>query len=243
MIDSKNNDEKELCWKAIPCIYDNYDREHDDVYSGDIFRRLSDFESPHWLYRRFHSNYCKALVMTKLSRYELSEDYEDRLLTQVREILKKFKIDTIVRHHSLILIISAVETFLKDSFITILENVYPEKKEEKNTEQIIKKQRYTFQNLDSTARAFSWLCPEFNKDDIYIDRHPEDFNTLINLYDSLKDMLNSRHKIVHESHYYHDLNDNLFTFYSYLCLSWADKFDSFFDDNGYYHRIETKLNR
>ena len=246
-VNKYRKDKKNMCWQAIPCKYDNYNREPDDEYNGDIFGRLTDFESPHFLYRRFHSNYCKALVISILSNYRLKDD-DDRLISQISEISLKFELHIIARHNSLILMIGAIEVFLRDSFKTILENIYPEKierseerSEEMSVERTIK--RYSFQNLNSTIKAFSWLCPEFKKDEIFIDRHPSDFYELINVYDSLEEMLHRRHKIVHESHYYLDLDAKRLSDYACLCLSWADRFDDFFEDNDYYSRIETKLNK
>lgn len=234
----KNTD---YCWQCIPCAYDNYKVDPKDPYKGDIFGRLSNFESPHRLYRRFHSNYCKALVIAMLSKYKLKSN-QDFMSSQIREISTELQLDIIAKHNSLVLIIGAVETFLRDSFISILTNVYPDKIGRDSVEDFVRK-KYKFQNLDSISKAFSWLCPEFNKEEIYIDLDPINFNEKIDLYPCLKEMLGRRHKIVHESYYYEDLNDNLFNIYAYLCLAWADKFDYFFEDKKYYSRIEKAFDK
>lgn len=179
--------------------------------------------------------------MAKLSDYKL-KDNEDFLFPQISEIATEFQLDIIGKHNSLILMVGSVETFLRDSFIAILENVYPSKIGQDSIEDFVRK-KYSFQNLDSTSKAFSWLCPEFNKDEIYIDINPITLKDKINLYPYLKEILTRRHKIVHESYYYNDLDDHLFSKYAYLCLAWADSFDYFFEDNKYYLKIEETLNK
>lgn len=134
--------------------------------------------------------------------------------------------------------IGAVESYLKNCFKTILTFIYPEKIGSNNTEKIIR--RYSFQNLDSLVKAYSWLCPDFEKTKIYKTRHPEDFYEKIDLYDSLKEMLDRRHRIVHESFYFDDFDENLFNFFSWLAFTWATNFDYFFTDNKYYDRIDEK---
>lgn len=240
----EKNEKNQICWQAVPCKYDDYEPDPDEQYCSDVFGRLSDFESPHRLYRRFHRNFCKALIISNLINYEVFNTEESdfyRLLNQVKEISKQFTIDGIARHNSLILLVGAVETFLKDSFIMILEEVYPEKMGRKTSQQIVR--RYIFQNLDSITKAYTWLCPEFDKHTIYLDTHPDDFDKEIDLYPRLKEMLRRRHKIVHESYFYQDLDYNRLMYYAFLCNMWADKFDYFFEDEGYYKKIDVYMER
>lgn len=234
-------EDNDYCWQCIPCTYDNYKVDPNDRYKGNIFGRLTNFESPHRLYRRFHSNYCKALMMASLSDYKLKDD-EDFMSLQISEISAEFQLDIIGKHNSLVLMIGAVETFLRDSFISILENIYPDKIRRDSIEDFVRK-KYSFQNLDSITSAYGWLCPEFKKDEIYIDLDPVNFKDKIDLYPYLKEMLGRRHRIVHESYYYKDLNNHRFDKYAYLCLAWADRFDSFLEDNNYYSKIEEAFDK
>ncbi|MCK4444122.1 MAG: hypothetical protein KAW09_06235 [Thermoplasmata archaeon] len=171
----------------------------------------------------------------------MTDTEDDRLLGQVEEISKQFAIDGIARHNSLILLIGAVETFLKDSFMIILEEVFPGKMGGKTPERIARS--YSFQNLDSITRAYEWLCPEFDKHTIYLDKHPDDFNKEIDLCPLLKEMLERRHKIVHEAHSYPDLDHDKVMSYALLCIMWADEFDWFFEDEGYYKKIDVYMER
>lgn len=232
------NKKNQICWQAVPCKYDDYKPDSDDTYRGDVFGRLSDFESPHLLYRSFHRNYCKALVISHLLDYKMVEKEEAIIEKQIKMISEGFSIDGIARHNSLVLLIGAVETYLKDSFIMILDHVYPEKKRGKSSDQIAR--RYSFQNLKSIVKAYKWLCPEFDNKDIYLDKDFDYFEKIIDLYPPLTEMIERRHRIVHESHYFEDLNLKRLRYYAILCLMWADKFDWFFEDKGYYKSIDNK---
>lgn len=232
----KSSKEDNLCWQAVRCTYDNYEMEPDDDYGGDVFGRLTNFESPHWLYRRFHRNFCKAFLISKLDRYFLRDDPDDPLFSQFEEISTKYRLDIIARHNSLVLMISAVENFLKDSFMIILEHIYPNKKKKQKPKRILR--RYSFQNLDSILRAFEWLCPNFKTTEILIIRHPDDFSRTIDISPHIRDMLKKRNKIIHESKYFEDFSNNLLGFYAFLCISCVDQFDFFFEDSLYYERLE-----
>ena len=54
-------------------------------------------------------------------------------------------------------------------------------------------------------------------------------------------MLNRRHKIVHESHSFEDLDKSRFEFYSYLCLIWASNFNYYFIDKHYYEKLDKEF--
>lgn len=141
-------------WYCVSIDYDNYKQDMVDSYQGDIFGYCTMFESPHYLFRRFHRNFCKALFLVNLPSYILREDSNDELIVQTREIIyKNYSIKTIAMHNVLILMVSAVDTFLKDSFIQILNNVYPQKKGSNDAVSISK--RYSFQNTHSIKKTFS----------------------------------------------------------------------------------------
>lgn len=223
-----------ICWQAAPCQYSDYKKDKNDPYEGEIFGRLY-FDSPHSFYRKFHRNYCKSLMISNLKNYEMTDDDKYGIIRQVIDISKQFNLQEIARHNSLVLLIGSLESYLKDCFKAILENVYPDKMYGKPSELIIR--RYSFQNIDSITKAYVWLCPDFKKDEIYSD-FGEELIEKIDMYPFLNEMLNRRHKIVHESFFYQDLDSNRLMFYAYLCNSLGDKFDWFFEDQGYYKKIE-----
>lgn len=68
--------------------------------------------------------------------------------------------------------------------------------------------------------------------------HPNDFNVIVDLTDSLNEMLNRRNKIVHKSQYYQDFTEKWFNNYAFLYFSWASNFDYFFNDNGYWDKLD-----
>jgi len=79
-MENENNKYEGCCWHCIPCKYENFTKEPDDKYVGDIFDQPFGFDSPHWLYRRFHKSYCKAQILANLSEYKLFEtNYYEKL--------------------------------------------------------------------------------------------------------------------------------------------------------------------
>lgn len=228
------------CWQCWPCYYENFRQEpQDNKYSGDIFGLLTMFESPHWLYRRFHKNFCKSLVIANLESYKISENEEDRLNEQIIEIQQlNYSIESIALHSAFVLMIGSVDTFLKDSFKYFLEYIHPEKIKDKTFEKIIR--RYNFQNIDSLLKAYTWLFEDFKPMEILKIRSIDDFFIFEDIYDEIKEMLFNRHKIVHESYYSKDLTKGKFNYYSYLCIEWVNAFNYFFVDNGYYEQLDKK---
>ena len=221
----KHLDEESVCWQAIPIQYDNFPKGKSDRYDGDIFGNLTMFESPHFLWRRFHKNYCKAILLTELTHYELVNNEEDYQLYEVYEILEQnFSLEVLSRHNALVFIVAAVETFLRDSFLSILENVYPEKLDGKGISEF---EKYSFQNAKQIRKDFKWLCPNF---DIESD-------------ENVKDAFDRRHKIVHKSHYIESYTKDEFKSDANALLVWAHYFEFFFNDEGYWDKIVPKADK
>ncbi len=232
----KRVDEEYICWRAIPVEYDSFPKEEKNNYEGDVFGSLEMFESPHYLWRRFHKNYLKAILLTKLVKYELTENEDDGLLFQASKILEKnYSLDILARHNALVFLLTAIETFLKDSFKGILKDVFPEKIEGKEISKIVKK--YNFQNIISIGKAFDWLCPNFNIEQMLSIRHPNNFNKIIEIDSEVEQILQMRHKIIHESFYDTNYTQNQFNIDSWLLFECAFKFENFFNDNEYWNKI------
>jgi hypothetical protein len=66
------------------------------------------------------------------------------------KLKKNYSLDVLARHNPLI----AIEVFLRDSFISILENVYPEKLEGREISEF---EKNSFQNV--IRQDFMWFCP------------------------------------------------------------------------------------
>jgi hypothetical protein len=241
------------CWQCIPCDYENFKREPNDQYFGDIFGQIFGFDSPHWLYRRFHKSYCKAQILANLSEYNLSETEDDGYVMniQVSEIQEQnYSIELLAFHSSLVSMVSAFEIFLKNSFRYFLQYLFPEKIKNQNIDKIIR--RYNFQNIESTIKAYKWLFDDFNESAVLTTKelrenynkeiHGDELFYSIELYEYLFEMLNRRHRIVHESYYFTDLDKKRFEFYSYLCFLWASNFNCFFIDNHYYEKLDKEFN-
>lgn len=211
---------EDICWRAIPIQYDNYSQENNEAYRGDIFGALGDFESPHYLWKRFHKNISKAMIISSLNDYSLQTVEEDTRLFEIAEHVNiSFSVEILCRHQSLLLIVCAFEAYVKDCFKAILE-LCPQKVEGGSPEKIIKK--YNFQSIDSVNKAFSWLI--------------EYEISLVS--ETIRKGLEKRHKIIHESYY-----DNLFTSreleqYYVDFLTEAEAVHFFLEDKGFYARIE-----
>lgn len=218
------DDENYVCWRSIPVQYDNFPKESNDKYSGDIFGNLTMFESPHFLWRRFHKNYCKALALTRLQNYKLIEYEEDDEIIELSEIIDiNYDLDILAKHNAIVFMVTAVEAFLKDSFIDILTNIFPEKIVNENINKIVK--RYSFQNIYSINEAFNWLCNDFNL-------------TVIN--ENINNIFQFRHKIIHESYYNLNYSKEQFENNVASILIWINSFEYYFNENGYWDKILPK---
>ena len=100
----ENVGEDSICWRAIPIQYDNYFKEKGDSYNGDIFGDI--FDSPHYLYRRFHRNYCKAYAISNLLKYDIKYyeehpeemyyyTYPEIVQEKIKEGIKQLKIASV----------------------------------------------------------------------------------------------------------------------------------------------------
>ena len=224
------------CWQCIPCYYDDFKTEPTDRYSGDIFGSVSGFGSPHWLYRRFHKNFCKTRIFALLKDYSLN-DSEDNYSKEyeVYQIQDQYySVEKLALHSALVLLIGTCEIYLKDCFKHILQYIYPEKINTQSLDKIVR--RYNFQNIESTAKAFKWLLPDFSSDIAFNGYYGND----IDFENQLRDMFNLRHKIIHESYYDDSLNKEKFEEFCVLCIKWIDNFHYFFVDNGYYEKLDQK---
>src|SRR5690606_11080418 len=183
------------------------------------------FESPHFLWRRFHKNYCKALALTRLQNYELIESEEDDEIIELAEIIDiNYDLKILARHNSLVFLISALEAFLKDSFMEIYLQIQNEKSKDTDFLDAEIKYRHSFQNIEKTNKAFKWLCNDF-----------QDINV-----DGLNDILQFRHKIVHESFYATNYSMETFKNNCSKIFLYAHYFNCFFLDNGYWSKILPK---
>ena len=210
--------ENDICWSAIPIKYDNYPQEESDKYKGDIFGNI--FDSPHFLYRRFHKNFCKAELQIILRDCKIDKN-EPVLVDEVKVHLNKsFAITKVLAHNSIILLSSALECFLKDCFVHVLHYCHAEKLNGNDTGKMLKK--YNFQNEESIMKAFSWLCPNFNSADYSID---------------LSEIFQLRHKIVHEGFYSDKLDKALARKYFFKASIFVDGFNDFMETNNYYEQI------
>jgi len=246
---NKDNKYKEHCWQSIPCEYGNFKRTPCDQYFGDVFGQVFGFGSSHWLYRRFHKSYCKAQILSNLSGYNLSKKEDDKYMMSIQtsELQEQnYSIELLAFHSSLVSMISACEIFLKDSFRYFLQYLFPKKIKNQSIEKVIR--RYNFQNIESTIKAYRWLFDDFNekivlttkelRKDYNKEMHGENLFYSIEIQNYLSEMLNRRHKIIHESYYFTDLDKRRFEFYSYLCFLWVDNFNCFFIDNHYYEKLD-----
>jgi len=212
-------EEEEYCWKAIPVQYNSYIKEGEDSYSGDIFGNLTMFESPHFLWRRFHKNYIKAILLTQMDDYKLKEDKSSGEYFEMEEILNKnFSLEVLSLHNAIVSIITAVESFFREAYCAILLNVFPHKVGNRNVDEI---KRYSFLNIKQIRKDFKRLCPSFN----------------IESDENVKEVFKLRHKIVHESFYNPNYNRSQFKNDSTSVLVWAHYFDWFFADEGYWDMI------
>jgi len=216
--------------------YDNYPKERLDGYRGDVFGRPEEFQSPHWLYRRFHNNLCKALTITRLESYSLrfEDGFEGEIEYEISGISEMYDLRTLALHNALVLMVSAVETYLRDSFATVLSVVLPEKAQGTTVFKILK--RHSFQNPYAAVKAFKWLCKEFDSQQIYHSIHADKFGETVDLLPALLELLDMRNKAVHESIYFDRLDIDTINFYAQVCLYWVNQFDYFFEDNGYYEK-------
>jgi len=217
MIQQESDD---LCWKAIPIKYDSYSQEENDKYGGDVFDCLYGFDSPHFLWRRFHKNMCKAIIVSKLKSYSLSDSEDNFYFYEISEHENvSFSVEILSRHQSLSLIVSAFETYLKDSFIEVLK-LLPNKQGNQQIEKLTKK--FNFQNIQSINRAFSWL---FEKD--------------IKIVDEQIDLaLSKRHKIIHESLYDPEFSEKELDQYYVDFLMQAENLHDYLEHQGFYARIK-----
>jgi len=223
-VDDIEGNEEHLCWKAVPVEYDNFLTEDGDKYEGYIFGVDQVFISPHFLWRRFHKNYMKAMLMTKLLSYQLVENEEDLDLYEQIELLEKnYSLEVIARHNAIVFIVTAVEAFLKDSFKEILVQIFPEKIKSNNLTKTIK--RFNFQNIKSINIAFDWLCEDFD-----VPVEDENIDRIFQL----------RHKIVHKSHYNKNYSNEQFIDDSSSILVWIDAFDYYFNERGYWDKVIPK---
>jgi len=249
-MENDKNKYEDCCWHCIPCEYENFKTEPDDKYMGDIFDQPFGFGSPHWLYRRFHKSYCKAQILANLSEYRLSEiDDCNNYNTQMADIQEQnYSIELLAYHSSLVSIVGSCEIFLKDSFKYFLQYLFPDKIKNQNLEKCIRK--YNFQNIESIIKAYKWLFNDFDESIIsrtnyLLKKIHEKFYGKYNLFDSIKveedylsEMLNRRHKIVHESYYFADLDKKRFEFYSDACCVLVMNFNFCFIDNNYYEKLD-----
>ena len=153
------------CWMSIPCTYESFQREHSDKYYGDIFGQLAGFDSSHWLFRRFHKSYCKAMILTHLSSYQMICDDEFKMNAQIIGIQEQnYSVELLAYHSALIALISSCEAFFKDSFRYFLQYLFHHKLNGNNIEKILRK--YNFQNIESLVKAYKWLFDSFNEHDV-----------------------------------------------------------------------------
>jgi len=211
--------ENAICWRAIPIQYDDYLKEKSDKYAGYVFGDI--FDSPHYLYRRFHKNYCKAYAISNLLKYDIKKDEENVVLDEVNEYTETdLDLRVLSYHHSLVFLVSCFEAFLKDVFIECL-NLKPEKIGSYTLEKIVRK--YNFQNIDSTNKAYNWLFDE----------------QIAFISEKIKDALELRHKIVHESFYKINFSNEQLEKYFFAFLIEADGIHFFLEVHGYYRLINS----
>ena len=130
--------------------------------------------------------------------------------------------------------VSALDTFLKNSFVEILSNIYAQKIPTNSTAEKIAR-RYSFQNYSDISKAFTWLSSNFNKDEIMGEGE-----SLIEYH--LREIFKFRNKIVHESHYSENLSREKMKIVSDCIFQFAKEFDDFFEMNNYYEQIPLPLN-
>lgn len=245
---------------------EKFKKDPNDKYNGNIFGNNLDLEDYHMFYRRFHKNAMKSLSMIYLKQYQLTKK-EGTFLDEIEEIIyaNNYDLRIVACHNCVVLLISAMEIFFKDNFKMILNKFYPEKIKES-----VKKtmRGYNFQNLESIEKAFLWLIPEFKNEIKNIYRGQKEYykeldKNIKNIPSSLVDkdrikeikynlrhskdlktkileILNFRHKIVHESYYDSKLNSKEVYDMSFYILHLIDNFDFFFDNCGFYKKeIET----
>lgn len=68
-------------------------------------------------------------------------------------------------------------------------------------------------------------------------RHPTNFNKIIEIGSEVEQILQMRHKIIHEIFYVTNYTQNQFNIDSWLLFEWAFKLENFFNDNEYWNKI------
>ena len=118
-----------------------------------------------------------------------------------------------------------------------MENSFSEKLNGKQPEELARK--FNFQNIDSIKKAFKFLFEGFDDDNFYSIANPKTFYPFFDCKEIIKDMLNSRHKIIHEGFYDKKLGRNEFELFSYCSLNLVENYNDYFESKGFY-KIENK---
>jgi hypothetical protein len=239
---------------------DRFERSSDDKYDGNIFGDDLDLEDYHMFYRKFHKNTMRAFSTIFLKEYCLLKK-KGTLLDEIKDVVKsnRYNLRNIACHNFIVLLISAMEVYFKDNFKIILTEHYPDKIK-KSVYKTMK--MFNFQNVQSIERAFSWLIPDFVNEINNIYMGPKEYNEELmeigknmpdSVFDSerekeiqaniqsyqgmktaLNEILQFRHKIVHESYYDPKFSSKkAFKMFEYI-RCYINNFDSFFYSRNFY---------
>lgn len=241
-IETEDVQEEEFgCWRCVPIEYPQHPKEENDRYEYDIFGTMTMFESPHWLFRRFHKNYCKAVTLFNLEDYSLKKEINENqgfqaLIVEETKLHANgsFDVEKIAYHNSIVLLVSALDTFLKNAFLEILSNVVPDKIPAGFTPEKVAR-KYSFQNYAEIKKSFEWLDNSFNKGLVM----GED-ESLIEMY--IKDIFRFRNRVVHESYYSESLNRDTMVKVSDCVLRFANGFNDYFETKKFYEQIPLPIN-
>lgn len=200
----------------------------------------------------FDENSLKASIVSKMNVRAVPIKYYDKNLVKKINILeKKYGIQNIATNYAIVILVSAMETFLKDAFIflvnnnkKLLNNIFQSEKkiEFKKVSYLLNKkltigeiladEDYNFQNLYSINKAYKWLC---NIDIFKIiestKRHKESCphcGEIVKIHGNpqktIKEIINLRHKIIHNSYIkkglikkYPNLANTINIFITHLC--------------------------
>jgi len=124
----------------------------------------------------FYENILKAMIIGTVERTNLPEkQFHKSVLDEVENLEKKYGIASIASSQSIIILISAMEAYLRDSFILLVNNDERLKEKLLKTDKKIELSKvyelqnsmctfgdiladqYNFQNLDSIHLAYDWL--------------------------------------------------------------------------------------